>query len=359
MATTGPFSSSVIIPGLLQKWKTGYKQKPITDHPLNYYVDSNRNVFNDAGGFGSFGLNAWEDPHFTELQAVVYQKAYGRLLASVSTVSAQLGASFAERKQAMSMMVARVAQLTSAARALKTLNISGFIKALGCKRRTVRKTASDAGGVWLEYSYGWKPLVEDIYSAVNVLQLPLPSGLVRGKAQGDTTFTVKSSFTGQTITTIHSWKLRRLLQMRISLGNYVAWQANELGLTNPLAIAWEVIPFSFAVDWFLPIGKYLQSLTDFVGLNQTDAFVTKYDTYIRNFHNSVFYPYTPLDEKRIAQRLRLWREVGSIPTPKLRSRFTGFYSARGANAIALLTSTLKDLPKIKTNYPAKGRSLYV
>jgi hypothetical protein len=31
----------------------------------------------------------------------------------------------------------------------------------------------------------------------------------------------------------------------------------SLGLVNPLEIAWEVVPYSFVVDWFLPVGSYI------------------------------------------------------------------------------------------------------
>jgi hypothetical protein len=34
----------------------------------------------------------------------------------------------------------------------------------------------------------------------------------------------------------------------------------NLGLTDPLSVAWELIPYSFVVDWFVPIGTYLDNL---------------------------------------------------------------------------------------------------
>ena len=43
-------------------------------------------------------------------------------------------------------------------------------------------------------------------------------------------------------------------------------KANQLGLVNPASVAWELIPFSFLVDWFLPVGKFLESYTDTVGM---------------------------------------------------------------------------------------------
>jgi hypothetical protein len=40
-----------------------------------------------------------------------------------------------------------------------------------------------------------------------------------------------------------------------------AW-AQALGLDKPLRIAWNAIPLSFIVDWFVDVGRWLGSLTD-------------------------------------------------------------------------------------------------
>lgn len=34
----------------------------------------------------------------------------------------------------------------------------------------------------------------------------------------------------------------------------------RFGLLNPLEVIWELVPFSFVADWFLPIGDYLSAL---------------------------------------------------------------------------------------------------
>jgi len=50
---------------------------------------------------------------------------------------------------------------------------------------------------------------------------------------------------------------------------------NAFGLDNPLAIAWEVVPFSFVVDWFLPINRYLKNISALNGLELIHATVFK------------------------------------------------------------------------------------
>ena len=48
------------------------------------------------------------------------------------------------------------------------------------------------------------------------------------------------------------------------------WQGarafNQLGLLNPVSLAWELVPWSFVVDWVLPIGSVLSALSAPAGL---------------------------------------------------------------------------------------------
>lgn len=41
---------------------------------------------------------------------------------------------------------------------------------------------------------------------------------------------------------------------------------SQLGLINPLEIAWEVMPWSFVVDWFLPVQTWIESMSSQTGL---------------------------------------------------------------------------------------------
>jgi hypothetical protein len=346
MTTYWPINKVVLIPGLLDKRSSSARQKPRTRSPNQYILDSKRNVYNN-GNFASWSYTALHPGGYNDTQEnEIYRKAYGRFRDRVDD-AAQLGADIAERKQAMNSLTARVGQLLLAARSLRSGNISGFVKALGIKKRTLRKSASDMGGVWLEYSYGWKPLVEDIHSASMVLQRPFPKFLIcRGRAKASWTYTL-SEGSGIYLGNYErvTFKTAVQIQSEVYVTNWVAWKANQLGLTNPLSIAWEVIPFSFVVDWFVPVGNYLQSLTDFIGLAFKNSMVTWYAVAYNDYYNKYWTP-----THSIKERTQVVRTLTIPSPPKLQARFTGFYSARGANVIALLLSTLRDLPKVKRRH---------
>jgi len=40
---------------------------------------------------------------------------------------------------------------------------------------------------------------------------------------------------------------------------------SQLGLVNPAEIVWEMMPYSFIADWFVPIGPWIGSLTADIG----------------------------------------------------------------------------------------------
>jgi hypothetical protein len=52
---------------------------------------------------------------------------------------------------------------------------------------------------------------------------------------------------------------------------------SALGITNPLLIAWEVVPYSFVVDWVLPVGTWLESLDALLGYQSAWTSITTYN----------------------------------------------------------------------------------
>lgn len=124
---------------------------------------------------------------------------------------------------------------------------------------------------WLEYSYAWKPLLSDLYSHANAFAtLMVETGhtwrycTVRTSSERRTD---GSTIAGQMVIADakHSRKFMAMgVKYRIPEGALNLTTA--LGLQNPLIVAWELVPFSFVVDWFLPIGDALSALSAFNGL---------------------------------------------------------------------------------------------
>lgn len=115
---------------------------------------------------------------------------------------------------------------------------------------------------WLKLQYGWLPLLQDAYGAAQSLAHHLSSPFTqsyrvrcRKEESGTATRVVTELYTASTPwTRSHG----RSIIARVT-ENSDSSIAAKLGLLDPEIVAWELVPFSFVVDWFIPIGSYLQA----------------------------------------------------------------------------------------------------
>lgn len=133
---------------------------------------------------------------------------------------------------------------------------------------------------YLEYVYGLKPLMQDIYNltefAKEVGKRPL---LMNSRASSKRELgnpDIESSNVSER--RLERWEsISGNSRHSVSLWARVDpnWTGtrtlNQLGLVNPASLVWELIPYSFVVDWFVPIGPVLQALTAPAGLIFVDG----------------------------------------------------------------------------------------
>lgn len=191
-----------------------------------------------------------------------------------------LAVAFLQRREAASMIANRGMQLLKLARAIRKGDVHTAAAEIGLSRpprgHKWRQQSKDVGGLWLEYSYGWKPLVSDLYKATDVLASPYDPIYIRTSASEAVTRFFQSQ-RGNTLCR-HAYQGRASAQVGATVAvtpHGVQIQSlKNAGVTNPLTWAWEVIPFSFVVDWFVNVGDVLQSIDDTVGLTITSGYYT-------------------------------------------------------------------------------------
>lgn len=200
---------------------------------------------------------------------------------------AMLAVNYAERKQASAMMAARLFQLARFGRALRKFDLVTAAKSLGLDPNSgiptvYRKGQKPRGwsnakarskivaNAWLEFHFGWEPVVKDIFHAIQVLQAPMT-----GKTFWvDATLPIKFSWRLKTGATSYLREAEGFVNVKVgstlAVTDSNAYMANRLGLTNPAAWAWELIPFSFVVDWFATVGNFINQWTDLDGVRLID-----------------------------------------------------------------------------------------
>lgn len=122
----------------------------------------------------------------------------------------------------------------------------------------------------LQWQYAVRPLMSDIYNAVTVLDDHANDRwkvTVKGKSNYKTKMDVDINKTSSRDQCRVKADIFYGCMVRIDVqpGNNALRKASQLGLTNPVNLAWELIPLSFVVDWAYPLGDYFASLDAMVG----------------------------------------------------------------------------------------------
>lgn len=349
MTTTGPYFRHVMN-DRLYVYRMWYRQKPPfgpAGRPPNRWVSILAQTTRAIGPRVSW-FTAGNSPAGDNAQHLIFAgsdrtralyKAYGRFVSRVNE-EAMLIVNAAERKEAGKMIVNSANRMLFAFQLLQRGRRASAMKALGLTPKGKKwNRAADASNLWLEYHFGWEPMVKDIYSAVEILQSNPPPRIARGS--GKVTSTAGSYMIPYSIQGRVQNKLTVRLQATVSVTNPNLHKAAQLGLINPASVAWELIPFSFLVDWFIPVGNFLNSYTDFVGLELENAFTTTFLESESNEWMDARYDqagWTFFDTSAVG----VSRILGiDLPLPTF-SLPRGLSLTRGATAIALLVGAFRN-----------------
>lgn len=219
---------------------------------------------------------------------------------------------------------------------------------------------------WMEYRYGWRLLVRDIYDGLCTLHDIQNFGVkqrVKVRATLDIPQVSTRVYPTYPFNNIFRWSPTPCtmltdwhLAVDITL-NYREWSSSlaslqQLGITNPVNLAWELVPYSFVIDWFVPIGDYLASLDRFLGKEFISGCISKTietDSYTRlsSLSSSVYTWETFLVGARPVSRYRVRfhnrAPYSSFPSTSLPTIDVNLNCSRMIDAISMLTQRRKTL----------------
>ncbi len=194
--------------------------------------------------------NTWRPYHEAELQ--------GKLVSAVRGHDFNLAVNAAQGTKTVDMVVQNLGAIGRAVGAARRGDFATAARNLGVKPRKSRLDTGDISGRWLELQYGWLPLLGDVFEAgkayeeivkkrtIRVIVRKSVSGVHNGSAS-------PSNWSGWG-TYVHRKRIECELSEDLSV-------PRTLGLLDPMTVAWEIIPYSFVVDWFIPIGTFLDNLS--------------------------------------------------------------------------------------------------
>ena len=134
---------------------------------------------------------------------------------------------------------------------------------------------------WLEYQYGVKPLVNDVLGAIDNHNLGIDDAAsdsdmmsVQGRSKVTMDYDPEypdAIYSRQTSGSVRT-DYRCSFRASITDADMRAMQLH--GLSSPWAAGYELIPFSFIVDWFLPIGTLIKAFNAPSGLEWHSGFTS-------------------------------------------------------------------------------------
>lgn len=223
-------------------------------------------------------------PHYTGHNPTVRNKAITRLIDECdASLEANLAQDIAQIGQLVNLIAGTAKRVSSAALNLKKGNLLGAANMLfghgprkfgrGGPPSKLKTLANN----WLALQYGWKPLLQDLHGSMEAFGKFMlnNSSIVAVKASASVkSFTVVNEKSGSDIVGWTSTDQTSFTKfgVRFSIDSHLKAFLAQTGFTNPLNLAWEILPFSFVADWFLPIGPYLESLSAFDGLHFVDGY---------------------------------------------------------------------------------------
>lgn len=157
----------------------------------------------------------------------------------------------------------------------KRLRRGQFIRgAIRDRRRTQDRQSAWLARRWLELSYGWKPTMSDIWGLSQELQKVHTGNYKTIRLRAAYERTRNLSYSGfLNVVNVEEVKVKMTTRYREEA---ILKSASALGITNPLAVAWELTPYSFVLDWAIGVGDYLNNLDALVGVSDCQVAVGTY-----------------------------------------------------------------------------------
>jgi hypothetical protein len=185
--------------------------------------------------------------------------ALNKLLAKVKGHEFNSMVALAELNKSVSMITMNLSKLGRAILALKRGDFSTAARCLGARPGSSRLKPTDVSGRWLELQYGWRPLLADCFESMKAFEQLSNGPRKKVFSTGILGYRRQHEFSGSpgNFSCLAFGEQRRFY--KYEMYEEMSFE-RQLGVMDPYSVIWELIPYSFVVDWFVPFGTYLENL---------------------------------------------------------------------------------------------------
>lgn len=276
-------------------------------------------------------------------------KLVGRLIDQLQGSDFNMSVFLGEGHQTLGMLADTAIRVRKAISHARRLDVLGAARSLfeGTNRQPLRRhdwrlnkpgatSAHNSANLWLELQYGWKPLLNDAYGMAQSLAHAMLTPFTqtyRANVRRETSRSASAINFEWTYSCDVYRMMRRSLIAKISEDEN-SGAAARLGLLDPELVAWELLPFSFVADWFIPIGQWMEMRAKAGRLHGTFITSDKQIGFVANVERSGI----PLED--FYCQVRFDRTISTtlkVPMPSFKPLDKVASWQHCANAVALAT----------------------
>lgn len=327
-----------------------------THRLTTYNGDTQATIFGSPRSPGHSGSAARPIHDLSEIDARLQNKT----LLKLKDQKINLVQAFGEREQLANMLTTTVHRVASSVRKLKSGDLRGAAKVFQVqvsrkrgseyRKRFEKDPGKAVANAWLELQYGWLPFLSDVYGAAELVAQKTIREVRNRTTKRDKDF-LRTKEVG-----VGQFGIRYFSECQSLLTTkYTLWYSTDseshtlaqMGITNPLHVAWELTPWSHVVDWFIPIGNYLSSLDASKGLKflmgcKTSHWEIIYRSRALSGENKALGQEVSCNQETVYKRIIVQRDrINSFPQSRLPSFQNPLSYTRAANAIAHLVQLFK------------------
>ena len=287
-----------------------------------------------------YALQSWgrdNDDKSGWIWTSVGNKAYAKLLDKIRS-DAGVGQNLAEYKQTLGLLHGAIDVIKSPLKTFAKAVQSWFRRN---KDATIRTPLKQMGDAWLIWHFGVEPLIKDLHAVMERLESSANFTWTRytasSRGQKRFQYNVEKAPDKWFMDETYMGQYRYSLEVRYTNPNLALM--NDFGVVNPASLAWELVPFSFVIDWFYPVGSYLNSFTDLLGYETRNPSSTFKLTWLAQQGFVYYEGFSPGKTNGVRIDRTLTNPAFRLPPIEIPASLS---PTRGATAIALLLQVLKN-----------------
>lgn len=210
--------------------------------------------------------------------------ASNRHMDAIADRKVNLAQALAERNQTVRLITDTARRLANSLKYLKRGNLPMAGRALGWSKGP-RDSSGSLSRDWLALQFGWKPLLSDVYGAAELLAQRHYTRSPRIVVKTTTRQTLSRKDWGTLFSNTVPCPLQGVEKHLVryesvyTVSNQFIRDGGQTGILDPLTVAWELLPWSFVIDWFIPIGDFVRRLNYDSGLSFVSGLRTQFSSF--------------------------------------------------------------------------------